>query len=269
MLMRPSHPVAAAFEQRAARAAALAATSPSAEAALGFAAGLYRAQAELAATIATLHQQQPLVGELEHDADGFFEPARALFRFAAEAGPRPLSDEALARAREEAALGRSRLLVFWAGDRSSREDYLSRAVLRPYAEVLARVGVEPRRPRREGWCPFCGGPPWIAARRAASQGDGAQRMLGCALCGDEWSGGRSRCPACGEEDPSKLPIFRSEAHPAVRVEACDTCHSYVKSIDLTLDARPIPEVDDLLSLAMDLWASEEGLTRIEPGLSGV
>ena len=36
--MRPSHAVAAAFEQRAARAAALAPTSPTAEAALGFAA---------------------------------------------------------------------------------------------------------------------------------------------------------------------------------------------------------------------------------------
>jgi formate dehydrogenase maturation protein FdhE len=43
----------------------------------------------------------------------------------------------------------------------------------------------------------------------------------------------------------------------------------VKSIDLTLDARPIPEVDDLLSIALDLWAGEQGFTRIEPGLAGI
>ena len=38
--------------------------------------------------------------------------------------------------------------------------------------------------------------------------------------------------------------------------------------DLTVDGRAIPEVDDLLSLSMDLWAAREGFTRIEPGLAG-
>jgi formate dehydrogenase maturation protein FdhE len=36
-----------------------------------------------------------------------------------------------------------------------------------------------------------------------------------------------------------------------------------------VDARPIAEIDDLVSLSMDLWALDEGLTRIEPGLAGV
>jgi formate dehydrogenase maturation protein FdhE len=43
----------------------------------------------------------------------------------------------------------------------------------------------------------------------------------------------------------------------------------VKSIDLTVDARPIPPIDDLVSLSMDLWATDEGYTRIEPGLAGI
>ena len=58
-------------------------------------------------------------------------------------------------------------------------------------------------------------------------------------------------------------------HPGVRVEACETCHRYLKSIDLSQDARPLPEVDDLASLPLDLWAIEQGFTRIEPGLAGV
>ena len=41
------------------------------------------------------------------------------------------------------------------------------------------------------------------------------------------------------------------------------------SIDLSLDARPIPEVDDLVSLALDLWAADQGYQRIEPGLAGI
>jgi formate dehydrogenase maturation protein FdhE len=40
----------------------------------------------------------------------------------------------------------------------------------------------------------------------------------------------------------------------------------VKSIDLTMDARPIPEVDDLLSISLDLWAADQGWTRIAPAI---
>ncbi|HEY7114384.1 MAG TPA: formate dehydrogenase accessory protein FdhE [Thermoanaerobaculia bacterium] len=91
----------------------------------------------------------------------------------------------------------------------------------------------------------------------------------CALCGDEWSFGRIRCPACSEQDPHKLPSYRASAHAAVRIEACETCRRYVKSIDLSQDARPIPEVDDLVSLSTDLRAAEQGFERIEPGLAGI
>ena len=94
-------------------------------------------------------------------------------------------------------------------------------------------------------------------------------MLGCSLCGLEWLFERILCPSCFEEDPHKLPAFRDESHPAVRIEACETCRRYVKSIDLTVDARALPEVDDLVSLGLDLWAAREGFTRIEPGLAGL
>jgi FdhE protein len=138
--------------------------------------------------------------------------------------------------------------------------------------VLAAAGVRPSRAPRPGRCGFCGGPPWIAFRRidAAGEGaDGAARHLGCALCGGDWLFVRGRCPGCAEEDPRQLPVFSADAHPNVRLEACESCRGYLKSIDLTLDARPIPEVDDLLSLSLDLWAAEQGFTRLAPGLAGI
>jgi FdhE protein len=134
---------------------------------------------------------------------------------------------------------------------------------------MVRVIVAADRVHRAGECPFCGGAPWIAARRSESDADGARRVLGCALCGEEWPFGRIRCPCCFEEDPTKLPSFRSETYPTVRIEACETCRRYVKSIDLTADARAIPEVDDLVSLGMDLWAQEQGYARVAPGLAGI
>jgi FdhE protein len=266
----PEGLVEAAYERRAARAEALASEAQTAAEPLRFAAGLFRVQGRLAATVESAHTGRALCGRLEPDLDVFEYGLAEVLRFAAESGPAALAEEARARGRDEASAARSRLLVFWSGDREPGEGYyLSRALLRPYVEVLRGLGIAPDRVRRAGECPFCGGAPWIAARRSESDADGARRLLGCDLCGEEWPFGRVRCPCCFEEDPTKLPSFRSETYPTVRIEACETCRRYVKSIDLTTDARAIPEVDDLVSLGMDLWAQEQGYARFSPGLAGI
>lgn len=266
----PEGPVEAAFERRAARAEALAPGSRTAEEPFRFAAGLYRVQRRLATAVEAAHGRRPLCGRLQTDLDSFQHGLAEALRFVAESGPLALAEEARARGRDEASVARSRLLVFWSGDSEPGEGYyLSRALLRPYVEVLRGLGIAPDRVHRSGECPFCGGAPWIAARRSESDADGARRLLGCALCGEEWPFGRIRCPCCFEEDPTRLPSFRSETYPTVRIEACETCRRYVKSIDLTVDARAIPEVDDLVSLGMDLWAQEEGYARVAPGLAGI
>jgi len=257
--------VAAAFARRAARAAELAAGSESAEAPLAFAGGLYRAQAELAAAV---ESAADLAGALERDLAGFAAALAGVLRYAAEMGPPGLSAAARARERSDWAW----LAAWWRDERSGRTDYLARALARPYAEVLAARGIPPSPPAAsKGGCTFCGGPAWIGCRRTAAGDAGAQRFLTCALCAGERPVNRIRCPGpgCGEEDPQKLPHFQSERYPAVRLEACETCRGYIKSIDLTLDARAIPEVDDLSSISMDLWAAEQGYTRFEPSLAGI
>lgn len=258
-----------AFERRAARADQLAGEAPVAAEPLRFAGGLYRVQARAAARIEAEDALRPFSGHLDRDVDRFLEPIREVVRFAAREGPPPLSAAAAIRADEDDATARTRLLVYWEGGPEAREDYLSRAMLRPYVETLRSANRAPARVHRQGQCPFCGGAPWIAARRDGSESEGARRNLGCSLCGGEWLLGRILCPSCFEEDPVKLPIFQGDRYPAARIETCETCHRYVKSIDLSLDARLIPEVDDLVSLSMDLWAVEEGYTRIEPGLAGI
>jgi FdhE protein len=247
----------------------LAEHSKSAEAPLRFASGLYRVQGAIAESIESKHAVRPFTGSLEEDAESLLDEIPRLLRCAMDIAPEALAEQARARSGDEPSVQRSRLLVYWQADIASREDFLSRAVLRPYVEVLSGLKIAPRRAHRSGYCPFCGGPPWIGARRSDSGMDGARRVLGCALCGGEWQINRGRCPSCLEEDPYKLPTFQSDAHPSVRIEACDTCHRYLKSIDQTLDGRSIPEVDDLVSLAMDVWAVEAGYSRLEPGLAGV
>jgi formate dehydrogenase maturation protein FdhE len=229
---------------------------------LRFAAGLYQAQARLARAL----EAKSLSGRLEDDLGAIFDDSRNLLGFLTRSAPGALAERAMGRIQEERELFATRLLVFWREGLATADDYLSRCLLRPYAEVLRAKGKSPDRTHDSGLCPFCGGRPWIASRRPSAEA--ALRMLGCSLCGGEWPFGRVLCPCCFEQDPARLPTFQTDRYPAARVEACETCHRYVKSIDLTLDARAIPEVDDLLSWSLDLWAAEEGFRRVEPGLAG-
>jgi FdhE protein len=259
---------AAAFERRAARATALLASAPLVAEPLAFAAGLFRLQGRLAAAVLARHTDAAFSGAAA-DFPRLLDLLAPLLTYAVEKGPPELAEAAKARHADDDETARARFSVYWSGEREAREDYLTRAFLRPYAEVLAACGVTLERPRHPGHCPACGNAPVVSVRREVPESMGAARSLVCALCGTEWPFPRIRCAACQEEDPAKLPSYRAEPHPAVRIEACETCKHYVKSLDLTLDARPLPEVDDLVSLAMDLWAIEEGWTRLEPGWAGI
>lgn len=257
--------VASAFDRRSARARALLPQAKASRDVLAFAAELFRAQAQVALGVADAHTARPLSGDLARDLPAFEERLDVVLHVAREQGPPPLRDAARRRRAEASGA----LLTFWNQGGSGRRDYLSRALLRPYAEVLNAIGVLPRRPAVEGACPFCKSVAAIAFRQSGGDFEGTRRLLGCALCNHAWPLPRILCATCGEERPDKLPGFQSDRHPATRIEACATCRTYMKSIDLTIDARAIPEVDDLVSLSLDVWAHDQGYARLEPGLAGI
>jgi FdhE protein len=143
--------------------------------------------------------------------------------------------------------------------------FYERVLLQAQTEERARTatitpGVQPL-------CPFCGEKPVAAVLRP--EGDGGKRFLLCSLCFTEWEFRRLLCPQCGEEDKDKLPIYTAEEFPHVRVEACDTCKTYVKAVDLTKNGLAVPEVDELASIALDLWAGEHGYTKLQTNLFGL
>ena len=260
---------AAAFESRAARAERLAGAAPAASDPLRFVAGLCRAQGRVAADLEALHEARPLAGKLGVDLERALPHLLEVARFAARSAPAPLAAAAAVRRDDEEATARSRLELYWNGDSHSSDDYLSRAMLRPYVETLREHRIPPDRRHSPKRCPFCGGAPIVGGRRGGSESEGAARFLSCALCGLEWPITRILCPACFDDDPHGLPTFASPDHPLARIEACETCRRYLKTIDLSQDARPMPEIDDLASIALDLWAIEQGFIRLEPGLAGL
>jgi FdhE protein len=85
----------------------------------------------------------------------------------------------------------------------------------------------------------------------------------------EWDYGRIACAACGEEDPQKLALYIANEFSYVRVEACESCHRYIKTVDLTKNGHAVPVVDELALIPLDLWAAERGYQKIHPNLLGI
>jgi len=144
--------------------------------------------------------------------------------------------------------------------------FFPRAFLQPYAEFLAEQLPKPQLLTTNHLCPFCGTAPLLGVLRP--EGDSGKRFLLCSFCSQEWDYRRILCPACGENSETKLPVYVAEQFAHIRVEACDTCHSYLRTIDLTKDGHAIPIVDDLAALPLSLWAQEHGYARPQPNLLG-
>ena len=206
---------------------------------------------------------------------------RAFLDIIVRDAPSPLADSARQVSSQSAESWIGLLSSYWtdAGirDEASRsldasmaaapfEQFIPRAFLQPHAEFLAEQMLQPVLLVTTNACPLCAGRPLAGVLRR--EGDGAKRFLLCSFCSQEWEFRRILCPTFGEESEGKLPVYFAEQFPHIRVEACDTCHSYLRTIDLTKDGHAVPIVDDLAALPLSLWAHEHGYARPQPNLLG-
>jgi formate dehydrogenase accessory protein FdhE len=143
-------------------------------------------------------------------------------------------------------------------------EFILQVFLQPYAEFLAANRVAPPQSTTVSVCPLCHSAPLLGVLRI--EGDGGKRHLLCSFCLHEWEFRRILCPTCGEEAENKLPVYVAEQFPHIRVEACETCRHYLRTIDLTKDGHANPVVDDLAALPLTLWASEHNYVRLHPNL---
>lgn len=205
------------------------------------------------------------------------------------AGPAALGDAAASRLAEGAA---GDALAGWlAGAELDPVDrYLARASLGPVLEALGEQAGLACAPQRDGdksqLCPCCGGLPQLS--RVASSGDElvtGPRSLQCARCSSSWSFSRSICPACGESEEARLSVFAERfdgpvtgngngdgevrpVFPHLRIAGCSTCNRYLIEVDMARDEGAVPEVDELAALPLDLYAADQGLTKLTPNLMG-
>ncbi len=192
--------------------------------------------------------------------------------------PAPLSQASAALAHEGPAAWQGAIEEFWHGEpemtegvgdaaqTQSSDRVLAWMFLQPYAEYLAdhrEVAVVDGTPSN---CPLCGGNPAVGVLR--TEGDGAKKSLICMLCAHEWAFRRIFCPACGEEREPQMAYYSAPEIAHVRVDVCDTCHTYLKSVDLTKMGLAVPVVDELATIPLDLWAREHGYDKLQMNLLG-
>ncbi|HSV95682.1 MAG TPA: formate dehydrogenase accessory protein FdhE [Spirochaetota bacterium] len=135
--------------------------------------------------------------------------------------------------------------------------------LKPFFAALAEkfgAGV-----RQDEWmgphCPVCGFYPDMAKIVGAKDG---RRFLHCALCEYEWHFKRIACTVCDNEDTEKLGYFAGEGETAYRIDFCDECKGYIKTVQLGKFREPENcdlTVENILTPDLDAAAMKKGYAR--------
>jgi FdhE protein len=206
------------------------------------------------------------------------EPFRDFLELVERRGPGPMATHARQLRERGAARWAEVLSEFWETGllKESGSDgepaagtlkqFFARAFLQPYAEFMVGAMLPPVLPMTVCRCPRCNSLPLLGVLR--QEGDGGKRNLQCSFCSQEWEFRRIFCAHCGEDQEQKLPVYVAEQFPHVRVEACETCKYFLRTVDLTKDGNAVPLVDDLAAIPLRLWAEENGYKRIQENLFG-
>ncbi len=210
-------------------------------------------------------------GNLEEDSFVLRQTIPILLQAVEKRGPAALVEQV--RIFSEATEGETDQLLIqqWRSPTDTR--FFEKALLQPYAKWLVETNRQPidrKLSKREGNCPFCSGNPQLSILRTREDVlEGGGRDLLCATCLTIWPFKRVTCVNCGEENPSKLAYFRSDEMKHVGIEACDSCRYYIKRIDLTEYGLAAPLADEIAAAALDLWAHDQGYTKVELNLIGI
>ncbi len=107
---------------------------------------------------------------------------------------------------------------------------------------------------RKGHCPVCGSRPGLAVLDAEGR-----RSLYCSFCRHQWRAPRIFCANCENTRASELHYFFSEDEKDLRVDVCNRCRHYIKSIDQRALARPVYlPLEQITSLHLDMIAADKG-----------
>jgi FdhE protein len=112
----------------------------------------------------------------------------------------------------------------------------------------------------KGHCPVCGSLPSLSLLKE----EGGKRYLLCSHCGYQWRIDRLFCPFCNNREQKSLQYFCGEGEEAYRIDLCDKCRQYIKTVDYRNLEESDPVLEDLATLHLDILASQKGYKRPVP-----
>lgn len=112
----------------------------------------------------------------------------------------------------------------------------------------------------KGICPVCGSLPRLSLLKETE----GKRFLLCSFCGYQWRIDRIFCAFCGNKEQVSSHYFYAEGEETYRIDACDKCHQYIKTIDTRNIELIDPVLEDLATLHLDLLATQKGYKRPAP-----
>jgi len=112
----------------------------------------------------------------------------------------------------------------------------------------------------KGYCPICGSLPSLSLLKE----EVGKRYLLCSYCGYQWRIDRLFCPFCNNKDRESLHYLLAEGEEAYRIDLCDKCHQYIKTIDYRNLAESDPVLEDLATPHLDILATQKGYKRPVP-----
>ncbi len=122
-----------------------------------------------------------------------------------------------------------------------------------------------------GRCPLCSARPVISSILE----DGRRRLY-CSYCGTTGFSRRLDCPVCGNFEIRKDNIITIEGEEDFRIEVCDECGSYIKTVKekvldefSTVGDSPPADLVDLITLPLDIIAQGRGYRRNAPNPLGM
>ena len=145
------------------------------------------------------------------------------------------------------------------------EEYIFLIVnwLKPlFIALREKCGVKKTEEHKDASCPFCGYYPDMSVISAEREG---RRFLRCGLCENLWPYKRIACAVCGSADAKQLEYFADEKNDRYRMDVCNSCRGYIKTI--RLDKMEEIEkcdltVENILSAPLEGQLLERGFKRL-------
>ncbi len=112
----------------------------------------------------------------------------------------------------------------------------------------------------KNFCPICGSLPLLSLLKE----EAGKRYLFCSYCGYEWRFDRLACPFCENREQDSLQYFFEEGEENYRINTCEKCKQYIKTIDIRAKELIDPVLEDIATLHLDIIASQKGYKRSIP-----